>query len=128
MTKIIYRTVESFITSLNLPVDVAEGILRTLEDCKAFYIEFFGRNKYVADDLLDFREHIIYSECVIFGDFLGLCMRNLKSAFEVTFLQKFSDDEILLIENALFTGTTTLEEIFSNFQRNININILRNIV
>lgn len=128
MTKIIYRTVESFITSLNLPMDVAEGVLRTLEDCQAFYIGFYGRNRYLADDLLDYREHIIYSECITFDDFVGLCIRNLRTAFEVTFLQKFSDSEMLLIENALLRGKVTLEEIFNGFQKNINLNILRNII
>jgi hypothetical protein len=119
--------VSNFIATLGLP-KIAEGVLKTTDDCQSFYIGYFGRNKYVANDLLDYRDHKIKNSNITLDLFLDMCYTNISKAFEDTFVQSFSDIHMELIEDALFKGRTTLEELYVKFHKNTDRNIMKNIL
>jgi hypothetical protein len=121
--------VSNFIQSHSLPQVVAEGVLRTEEDCKDFYIGFYGRNRYVVDDLLDYREHRIETSEIILDTFLEMCYTiGMRETFEQVFFQSFSKMEIAKVAEAIVKGKVTLESLFTDFQKNPNKNILKNVI
>lgn len=129
VTTTVSEKVENFIQSLGLPEVIAKGVLRSVEDCQNFYIGFYGRNRYVTDDLLDYRENKIASSNISLHVYLGMCEEiGLLNAFEETFLQSFTEDDIQLVTNAVVEGKITLEEIYLDFKKNPNKNILKNVL
>lgn len=120
--------IENFIEALSLPESIAKGVLRTEEDCKAFYIDFYGRNRYVADDLLDYREKKIRDSDITLINFIKKCDTNLVEAFESTFYQSFTDRDMKLVTDAIANGKTTLQALFLDFKKNPNRNVLKNVL
>lgn len=120
---------ERFIKSLDLPTKIARGVLRTNEDCNAFYIGHYGRSKYAIDDLLNYRESRIAESTATLESFLSMCEKvGIKITFEHTFYQSFEDFEIDIIENAIKDGTVSLESIYNGFKASPNKNILHNVL
>lgn len=108
---------------------LAKVLLKTVENCRDFYIGFFGRNRLLIDDLLDYREKRLSLEEMSLYKFLWLCDGEInRDVFEQVFLQPFDVDDIFLIEEAVIEGRTTLEEIYNSFQKNPNENILKNVL
>lgn len=104
-------------------------LIHNEEDCEEFYISFIGRNKHLIDDLLDFREFKLKNSNSTIDDLYELCYNtNIKEAFEATFLQEITEEDETLIMNAINTGKITLEDFYSNFQKNINENILKTVL
>jgi hypothetical protein len=124
----IFDDVDAFIKTLALPEAVARGIIRTAQDAKDFYLEFYKRNTYLADDLLDFRESKIENSNITLDIFLKSCYNDMKKAFEDTFLQQFTSSEIARVQEAINTEHVTLEQLFMDFKKNPNKNILKNII
>lgn len=121
--------VESFIESLNLPKAIAEGVFESVEDCQMFYIDFYNRNRYVADDLLDYREYKIEKASITLDLFLDKCYNEgIEKAFKSTFLQSFTLSNIQLVEKAIEDGRTSLEQLFSDFKKNPNKNVLKDVL
>jgi hypothetical protein len=122
----------NFIESLDLSCEcreLANILLKNEEDCKSFYIEFLGRNRYVIDDLLDYREDRLEMSDITIDKFLDLCDNIVKQdIFENVFLQSISVDDIGIIEQAIKEGKTSLSAIYNRFQNNINENILKNVL
>lgn len=129
MTITTFDSVSHFIHSYSLPKGVAEGVLRTMEDCEDFYIGFYGKNHYVADDLLDYRENKLEKANITLDIYLEMCYtKGMKETFENVFLQSFTDLEIRRVAIAIAKKKTSLEQLFAGFQKNPNKNILKNIV
>ncbi|AYP68368.1 hypothetical protein PQE75_gp111 [Bacillus phage vB_BcoS-136] len=120
--------VRSFINSLNLP-EIANILFFKEECCNDFYIGYFGKNTYVIDDLLDYRESKLETMKISLDEFVELCYnKGERYAFERTFLQVFSESDIELIEKAIAKGKVTLRFLFEDFQKNVNKNILKNVL
>jgi hypothetical protein len=121
--------VDNFIESLNLPRAIAEGVFESVEDCQKFYIDFYNRNRYVADDLLDYREYKIERANISLDLFLDKCYNEgMEKAFKSTFLQSFTLSNIKLVEKAIEDGKTSLEQLFTDFKKNPNKNVLKNVL
>jgi hypothetical protein len=124
--------VESFISSLKLNEEnarVAGVLFETVDCCKAFYIGFLGRNRYVIDDLLDYREEKLKNSQFTIDTFIESCHNsNMRETFEKCFLQPFDLIEIAFIDNAIAEGKTSLEAIYSEFEKNPNKNIFQNVL
>ena len=120
---------ESFIESLgmeNYLGEFAKVLLKKKEDCDFFYIGYFGKNKRLVDDLLDYREFKLSIEDITFDLFSDMCdNEGIKSAFEKTFLQHISESSARLIEVTISAGGTSLEMIYDSFKNNPNENILK---
>lgn len=117
--------IEGFIQQLNLPQE-SKVLFRTFGDCHSFYITCYGRNKHVADDLLDYREKKLKECNVSFDKFVDMCYNvGIRVAFEHTFLQQFDDKSVAVITKALYNEKVTLEDIYIGFQKNPNKNILK---
>jgi hypothetical protein len=124
--------VETFVDSLGLNPDqreMARVLLKTEECCKSFYIGFLNRNRYVTDDFLDYREEKLQTLKFTLDEFLDMCYNiNMLEAMETCFLQPVSLLDLSLIDKAIAENRTTLEVIYSDFQKNPNKNILKNIL
>jgi hypothetical protein len=115
-----------FIYLLNLPKEMALVLLKSTIDCQKFFAGYYGRNRYVIDDLLDYREFKIENSTITLEDFLYMCYNsNMQQAFEKTFLQSFTLEEMSLIEKAIISGRVSLESLFFGFERNPNKNIMK---
>lgn len=131
MTTIAMEKVKNFIDSLELPKWIAESLFETVEEYQLFYIEYYGRNRYVIDDLLDYREYKIRNSQVTLELFLRECSfggKRMSEIFKTTFFQTFSEEDMLLVERAVTDGHTTLETLFSDFKKNPNKNVLKNVL
>lgn len=123
------NSVEKFIQSLALPQKIAEGVFFCEDDCKTFYNDFYGKNHNVVDDLLDYREDRINKSNITVDIFLELCYnKDMLDVFTKTFYQSFTLADMVIINKAVAFGRTTLEEIFLDFQKNPNKNILKNVL
>lgn len=119
-------TVSDFIKAFNLPVDIASVLFENYEDCNLFFTKFYIKNKFAIDDLLDFREYKIDNNYKTLPTFLNECStKGLKQTFEKTFFQSFTLEDINIISQALLDDKTTLEQIYNNFQKNPDKNIMR---
>ena len=119
---------QEFIKSLHLPQAVAEGCLHSKECCKSFYDNFYGRNRYAIDDLLDYREEKIKTSEITIDLFLQMCYTsNMLEVFTKTFYQSFTLADMEIIGQAIESGRTSLETIYSGFKQNPNKNILRDL-
>ncbi|MFQ3543521.1 hypothetical protein Q7A53_05495 [Halobacillus rhizosphaerae] len=125
MVAITKNKVDNFIKSLDLPKSLAQVLLKTEKECDSFYIGFYGRNHYVLDDLLDYRDHRIEHSSTTLVDFLHLCNENILSAFESTFFQKFTAQDIAFISGAIDKGNVTLENLYSKFHSKPSKNIMQ---
>jgi hypothetical protein len=124
--------VETFVDSLGLNPDqleMARVLLKTEGCCKEFYIGFLNRNRYVTDDFLDYREEKLETLKFTLDEFLDMCYNiNMLEAMENCFLQPISLLDLSLIDKAIEEGRTSLEVIYSEFQKNPNKNILKNVL
>jgi hypothetical protein len=121
--------VDNFINGLNLNEEcgrLARVLLQTEDCCKTFYIGFLNRNRYVIDDLYDYREEKLINSQITIDTFIEKCYNsNMRETFENVFLQPFDLMEIAFIDNAIAEGRTSLEIIYSEFERNPNKNIFQ---
>ena len=116
----------NFIESLGLSRIMAEVLFETWEDCELYLRQYHNRNALNVDDLLDFREAKIANSTIGLDTFVLKCKNNdLRTSFEQTFYQSFKQTDIEMIEKAIGTGRTSLENIFENFKNNPNKNILK---
>lgn len=124
--------ISNFIESLNMRGDVrrlAEVLLKSEDDCKDFYINYFGRNRYIIFDLLDYRESKIDISDMSFDKFVDMCDNiGIKEAFEQNFLQHFDSHDVGFIESMIKKGRTSLRRIYDSFIENPNHSILKNIL
>lgn len=120
--------IENFIESLNLPNE-AVVLFETVECCQAFFESFYMRNRYLVDDVLDFREYKIQMSKKTLDLFIEECYnKGMKQAFEKTFYQPFTTDSINIVEKAIADGKISLEQLFKDFRKNPNKNILKNVI
>lgn len=125
MMEIVISDVDNFINKLGLP-NLANILLKTIDDCQLFYQDYYKKNTNVIDDLLDYREYKISISDITLDNFLEMYKnQGVKYAFEITFLQPIAPHEAMLIEEAILDGKVTLEFIYNSFQENINKNILK---
>lgn len=115
---------------LNMIEKTAHGysdiLFKTENDFQYFYINYYGLNRFLADDIFDYREYRIKKNDVTLIKFLNKCHNDgIKVTFEETFMKAFSLDEIRFISQAIQNNKISLEEIFNKFQSNINTNIMR---
>lgn len=124
--------VENFIDSIemsNYCKDLAKVLLKNKEDCEMFFENCLGKNNHIFDDLLDYREMKLSDRNISIDDFISMCNNNDKIAiFEIVFLQPIKKKDMRYIEDLINNGEITLKEIYYNFQRNMNINILKNVL
>lgn len=119
--------IEGFIESLSLPKDYCV-LFETVEDCQLFFESYYMRNRYLVDDLLDFREYKINKSEKTLDLFIEECYTiGMKQAFESTFYQSFTTGCMRIVERAIGEGKTSIEQLFIGFQKNPNENILKNI-
>lgn len=121
--------VATFIESLSLPQAIAESVLLNMEDCQVFYTEFYGRNHYLVDDILDYRTHKIMTADITYEKFNKMCNEEgMYETFKNTFFQTLTLSDFSIVTNAIDNGKTTLEKIFNSFKENPNQNILRDLL
>jgi hypothetical protein len=121
--------VENFIKSLALPERIAKGVLFTAECCNSFYEGFYGRNNYVIDDLLDYREEKLSKSKITLVKFLDMCYNEgNREAFRLTFYQYFTSSEIEVVDRAIESGKTSLQSVYTDFEKNPNKNVLKNVL
>lgn len=117
--------VKTFIKKLKLPY-LAYVVLNTVDECQMFFREYYKRNRYAIDDLLEYRVHKIKALNISLEKFLEMCDNNgIKNAFEATFLQPISQQQAEWIEKAIRNGEVTLEYVYNSFQENYNKNVLK---
>ena len=119
-----------FFEQLKVPSDF-QVLFQNENDCKLFFEDFYLRNKYIVDDLLDFREYKISKSKITVDSFKELCYNSkvgLRKAFEQTFLQSFTDQDLEKISEAIVGGKLPLKKLISDFQKNPNKNILKNVL
>lgn len=117
--------IQGFIKSLDLPQE-SKVLFQTFGDCHSFYINHYGRNNCITDDLLDYRERKIEESKITLDMFVDMCYtKGVAFSFERTFFQKFDSQSVELITNSLLNEKTTLETIYSGFKKNPNKNILK---
>lgn len=124
--------VGNFIESLGFK-DECKGLAKVLltneEECREFYIGYYGKNTYAINDLVDYREKKIAIADMSFDKFTSLCdNEGMKEAFEKTFLQSFNLHQIGFIEQLIDAGATSLKEIHSLFVKQPNENILKHVL
>lgn len=122
------ESLENFIEHLSLPDSFAREVLHSIEDCQKFYINFYGRNHHVTDDLMDYRENKIQNSDITIDIFLKMCNGDILNAFETTFLQTFTVSDMALINRAIKNGETSLEEIYYGFKESPNQRIMKKIL
>lgn len=116
--------VASFISAYLLPPH-ATDVLKTMDDCELFLTKFHKTNAESIDDILDFREYKLEISDMTLDTFLKLCyIGEMKEAFERTFIQSFTVEEIQFICSCLLEGKITLPQVYGKFQKNKNKNIL----
>lgn len=125
--------VENFINSVDFETDESKNLAFILfeseEDCKDFYISFFGRNRYIIDDLLDYREKKISNMKVTIDKLNYMYHNGVKhKVLEKVFLQPFSADDASLIDLAIKSGRLSLDTILYRFKNNVNENVLKNVL
>lgn len=119
----------NFIESLNLQRDVASLLLESMESCHLFLERYHMRNKNPVDDLLDFREYKINNSYISLDEFVKMCYtKGMKETFESTFYQSFTSLDIEVVGNAVSKGMVTLESLYTDFKKNPNKNILKNVL
>lgn len=122
--------IEDFINSINFESsksrDLAQILLKSENDCNNFYIGFLGRNKHKIDDLLDYREAKLSDLNITFDLFFEMCYNEgIGKSFEKTFLQSFSSSDIEILSKSIAEKKVSLESLYTEFQKNTNINILK---
>lgn len=121
--------IDNFIESLGVSGDVkelAEVLFKEENDCNDFYIGYYGKNRYVIFDLLDYRKSKLPIHHMSVDSFVELCNnKGVKEAFENTFLQHFDNYIIELIDEMIGKELTSLEYIYNSFMENPNENILK---
>lgn len=121
--------ITNFIDSLSLSSEskaLAEVLLTTDGECNDFYIGFLGRNTYIIDDLLDYRESRLSVSDISLNKFVEMCDTGIiRDVFEQTFLQSVSNTEMNLINRAIFNGKISLKDIYCRFRKNVNESILK---
>lgn len=121
--------VQLFINSLNFNLEgkkLARLLFKTEFCCKNFYIGFYGRNRYLIDDLLDYRESRIENLKITLDKFIYMCYNgNIRKAFEENFLQSINDEDVQMIEKAVEKGSTSFDAIYKEFYKNSNKSILK---
>jgi hypothetical protein len=127
------NVVASFIDSLELNDEckrLAEVLFDSEECCKEYYIGFRNRNRYAIDDLLDYREEKLKSCQKGIDELREMCYNTImmQEALQNTFLQTITLGETRMVEKAIADGRTSLEVIYSEFQKNPNKNILKNVL
>jgi hypothetical protein len=128
MVTLSYTEVDNFIESLDLP-EIANGLLRTSNDCEEFYIGFYGTNRYVMDDLLDFKEFVVEKRKISVDEFVEMCYTSsMKDVFESVFLQEFTLVDIILVNEAIADGRTTLEDLYNGFLKKPTKKIMINVL
>lgn len=118
--------VANFVKSLELPQYIANVLFVSWADCVEFMGKYHKRNALAIDDLLDYREHKISLSVLTEELFVNNCKeKGIKTAFEESFYQSFSEEDVSLIEKSLGNGKISLQSLFSQFKDNPNRNIMK---
>ncbi len=126
------NSASNFIEYLNFQKDsrkLAIILLKTIEDCEDFYINFLGRSFGTIGDLLEYRRHKISKLDITFDYIVKLCANGVnQEVIECVFFQPTNIFEVELINDAIANGKTSLEAIYRNFISNPDENILKNVL
>lgn len=121
--------INEFINKLGLPMEMSRVLFETFKDCELFFKSFYIRNQYVFDDLLDFREYKIKESEITLDLFVDECYnKGMKESFESTFFQPFDNSDLVLVEKAIIELRTSIPQLFLDFQKNPNRNILKSVL
>lgn len=118
---------KNFIASLQLP-ELSSILLRTKQCCDLFFTDYYGKNFYIIDDLLNYREFKLKSEKISLDDFIKMCYnKGIKEAFENSFFQLISSKDAEFINSLLLKKKISLKELYDVFENDINKNIIQHI-
>lgn len=121
--------VKSFIDYLGFKDEcerLAVVLLKSQEDCEYFYVHYYQKSCALLIDLMNFRDYKLSKSDVNLERFIALCNKQVnREAFELTFLQAFSNTELELIGRAVDHEKTSLSDIFRSFSENPRVNILK---
>lgn len=114
---------------LNLPKDLGRAILQTEKDITLFVANFYKTNSLVINDLLDYKSFKVSDNNYSFEQFVSMYEKEgVLTSFTKMFLQDFSHSDIDLITAVISTELMTLEILYTNFMKNIYVNIMRYIM
>lgn len=127
------KKLDSFINSLNLTgrsLDLAKILLKTVDDCKEFCFNYYGRSYDTYSDLLNFRKHKVSNDFVSYKEFLKIYKGGEvdKKIINKIFVQPVNNVELKLINEAILLKRTTLDRIYYNFCINPDDNILKHVL
>lgn len=116
---------KTFIASLNLPT-VADSFFRNIDDCNTYIEKFHGKKPRALQNLADFKQYQISNSMMTLDIFLDMCNNSrVQDAFEETFFQPFTQDEIIFMTEVIEDGKLSFEELYFKFQENPRRNIIR---
>lgn len=117
--------VDIFVKTNNLPPYASE-VLLTERDCKVFEESFFNESNEVSECLMEYKKFRIANSTMTLDKFLKMCYTGKTTkAFEMTFFQRFSEEEMARINDLLSSGKVSLHNIFEKFEKNPNRNVMR---
>lgn len=120
------KEIDYYLSELGIPLELGRILIKSKEDFEVFVNNFYQKNRFVTDDLLDFREFILNNRELSCHDFITLCDNTgIFNGFTEMFLQYFTHNDIVFIIKALKNRRTTMQEIYFNFTNNKNENVLR---
>ena len=95
-------------------------------DVIIFVKKFYLRNRFLIDDVLDFREHKIINQEVTFDKFSSMYYNEgAKQAFEQVFYFKIEDEDAKMFELYIRNDKNKLLTIFNHLQENVNLNPIK---
>lgn len=95
-------------------------------DVIIFVKKFYLRNRFLIDDVLDFREYKIINQEVTFDKFSSMYYNEgAKQAFEKMFYFKIEDEDVEMFELYIGNDKNKLLNIFNQIKENVNLNPIK---
>lgn len=103
-----------------------DALFSSHDDVITFVKQFYLRNHFFIDDILDFREYKIANQKVTFDNFVDLYYNEgARKTFEQMFYFKIEDEDAKMFELYIMNDKNKLLTIFNHLQENVNLNPIK---
>jgi len=117
------------IEQFELPRKFALSVIRTLEEFRVFYIQFYNKNDFAFDDLHDYAMHKMMTVDMGLSAFIIMCeTEGYKASFENAFQRGFSVSEMSMVKMAVEEGKVNLDSIFNDLRINPLTNVVKYVI